>query len=136
MFLCYGDNKEQQFELIEETWIRRKEILEDRVVYFARGEIRQRIANEGAEEVESLKTNHEEADTKIAYLTQHALDNIEELSHVCIRSPSGDIDITVIMVGAFDRSETEIFIDNGTGKNHRTIRVDSSKLTESNKLHG
>ena len=75
-----------------------------------------------------MKTNHEEADTKIAYLTQHALDNVENLNHVCVRSTSGDIDITVIMVGAFGKSETQILIDNGTGKNRKMIRIDSLKF--------
>ena len=128
-FLCNGDNKERLFELIEGTWIRRKEIMEDREVYFARGEICTRITNEGADDVFSLQTNHEEADTKIAYLTQHALDNIEELDHVCVRSSSGDIDITIILVGVFGNCATKIFIDNGTGKNRKNIRIDCSKLT-------
>ena len=100
-FLCNGENKERLFELIEETWTSRKEILEDREVYFARGENCRRITSESAVDIPILKTNHEEADTKIAYLTQHALDNIEELSQVCVRSTSGDIDITVILVGVF-----------------------------------
>ena len=105
-------------------------MLGDRIVYFARGDNCHRISSHGSEEVESLKSNHEEADTKVAYLTQHALDNIAELSHVCVRSSSGDIDITVILVGAFGKSEKQIFIDNGTGKHRKTIRIDSSKLTQ------
>ena len=132
LFLCNGDNKERLFELIEETWIRKKEMLERRVIYFARGEVCQKITCDYVREVRTMKTNHEEADTKIAYLTQHALDNIEDLSHVCIRSTSGDIDITVIMVGAFgeNSSTTQIFIDNGTGKNRKNIRIDSSELSD------
>ena len=90
--------------------------------------------NEGVDEIESLKTNHEEADTKIAYLTQHALDNAEELDHVCVRSSSGDIDIPIILVGAFGKCKTQILIDNGTGKNRKTIRIDSSKLTEKQQM--
>ena len=49
---------------------------------------------------------------------------------MCVRSSSGDIDITVILVGAFGKSERQIFIDNGTGKHRKTIRIDSSKLTQ------
>ena len=90
--------------------------------------------NEGVNEIESLKTNHEEADTKIAYLTQHALDNAEKLDHVCVRSSSGDIDIPIILVGAFGKCKTQILIDNGTGKNRKTIRIDSSKLTEKQQM--
>ena len=104
------------------------------MVCFAREEVCRRITNEGIEEIESLKTNHEEADTKVAYLTQHTLDNTEELDHVCVRSSSGDIDITIILVEAFGKSKTQIFIDNGTGKNQKTIRIDSSKLTEKQQM--
>ena len=82
----------------------------------------------------SMNTDHEEADTKIPYLTQHAIDPIENLNHVCVLSTSGDIDIPIIMIGAFGKSETQIFIDNGTGKNRKTIRIDYSKLSEKNAL--
>ena len=133
-FLCNGQNKEWLFELIEETWISRKEVLEDREVYFARGENCLRITNESAVDMPMLKTNHEEADTKIAYLTQHALDNIEELSQVWVRSTSGDIDITIILVGVFGHSGTKIFIDNGTGKSRKTIRIDCSKLIRKHRM--
>ena len=47
-----------------------------------------------------------------------------------MRSSSGDIDITIILVGAFGKNENQIFIDNGSGKHRKTIRIDSSKLTE------
>ena len=33
LFLCNGENKERLFELIEGTWIRKRETLENRVVY-------------------------------------------------------------------------------------------------------
>ena len=131
LFLCNGKNKERLFELIQDTWIRKKEMLECRVVYFARGELCHKITSTYVREVRSMRTNHEEADTKVAYLTQHALDNIDDLSHVCVRSASGDVDIMVIMVGAFGVNRNiQIFIDNGTGKNRKTIRIDSSKLSE------
>ena len=129
-FLCNGENKERLFELIENTWIKKKEMLENRIVYFARGEFCCKITNEYVSQVGFMSTNHEEADTKIAYLTQHAIDTIENLNHVCVRSTSGDIDIPIIMIGAFGKSKTQIFIDNGTGKNRKTIRIDSSKLSE------
>ena len=100
--------------MIEETWTKKRESFGRRIVYFARGDCCRRISGEGVTEVESLRTNHEEADTKIAYLTQHALENTPELNHVCVRSSSGDIDITVILVAAFGQIQNQIFIDNGT----------------------
>ena len=63
--LCNGDNKERLFQLIEDTWIKNKEMISDRFVYFARGDLCMAITSEGAEEIPQLKTNHEEADTKI-----------------------------------------------------------------------
>ena len=110
--------------------IEKKEILNDLVIYFARGETSLRITIEGFEQIESLKTNHEEADTKIAYLIKHALDDTGDINHVCVRSSSGDIDIPVILVNAFGDNKHLIYIDNGTGKNRKTIRIDSSKLTQ------
>ena len=125
--LCNGDNKERLFQLIEDTWIKNKEMISDRFVYFARGDLCMAITSEGAEEIPQLKTNHEEADTKIAYLVDHAITN--GASEVCIRSTSGDIDIPVILVGAFGLNTEYIFVDNGTGKNRKRVRIDSSTLS-------
>ena len=49
---------------------------------------------------------------------------------MCIRSSSGDTDIPVIMIGAFGKSEQYIVVDNGTGKDRKQIRIDSSILSE------
>ena len=53
-FLCNGENKERLFELIENTWIREKEILENCIVHFARGKFCCKISNEYVSEVGSL----------------------------------------------------------------------------------
>ena len=56
------------------------------------------------------------------------IENNDELSEVFVRSSSGDTDIPVIMIGAFGKSEQYIVVDNGTGKDRKQIRIDSSIL--------
>ena len=46
--------------------------LGERVEYFARGGKCKKISDSGSVDVEELETDHEEANTKIAYLIQHA----------------------------------------------------------------
>ena len=54
-------------------------------IYFARGGSCTRITREAATQVEELETDHEEADSKIAYLINHALDTLNDLSEICVR---------------------------------------------------
>ena len=129
-FLCNGDNKERLFELIESVWVDQKVLIGDRIVYFARGESCLKITSERSEDIPELETNHEEADTKIAYLVQHAIQNNDQISEVIVRSSSGDIDIPVIMIGSFGCSEQYIVVDSGTGKHRKQIRIDCSMLSE------
>ena len=48
------------------------------------------------------------------------------------RSPSGDIDILTLFV-AHDFRDTEVFIDNGSGKSRKIIEVTSSQLSADKK---
>ena len=98
-------------------------------MYFARGDSCCRITSQGTTLVDELQTDHEEADTKIAYLIQHAKDTCENIHEICVRSSSSDIDIPVILLGIFGDKNIPITIDNGTGKNRRKIRIDSSTLS-------
>ena len=109
-FLCNGENKKRLFremfpglfELIESTWISKSSDLDDRVVYFARGNSCVKITQNGFSVVPELSTNNEEADTKVAYLAgsacnRHLYSSIETV----IRSRFGDVDIPVILTGNF-----------------------------------
>ena len=60
------------FELIEEVWMENCGPLGECVAYFARRGKCKKISNSGSVDVEELETDHEEADTKISYLIQHA----------------------------------------------------------------
>ena len=80
--------------MIELAWINNKEKLDDRIVYFPRGESCIKITKYDVNVVDELQSNHEEADTKVAYLLKHAIENINDENSVCVvRSCSGDIDI-------------------------------------------
>eukprot|EP00112_Aurelia_sp_Birch-Aquarium-sp1_P008666 Seg1960.8 transcript_id=Seg1960.8/GoldUCD/mRNA.D3Y31 product="GTPase-activating protein and VPS9 domain-containing protein 1" protein_id=Seg1960.8/GoldUCD/D3Y31 len=71
-FLRNGDNKERMFQLIEEVWIQNAAQLGERTVFFARGSTCVKITPVGSIAIGELETDHEEADTKIAYLIKHA----------------------------------------------------------------
>ena len=79
--------------------------------------------------IPELDTNHEEADTKIAYLIVHAINNYSG-AQIVVRSRSGDVDIPVILTGLFGSSTTRIIVDNGTGKHRKNIRIDASSLSK------
>ena len=68
--------------------------------------------------IPELTSDHEEADTKlVAFLRASQL---PPGSTAMIRSPSGDIDIITLFV-CHDFSDTQILIDNGSGKNRKII---------------
>ena len=114
-----GENKERMFELIEEVWIQSRNQNDRRTICFARGSSCIKIANGVLEPVPELNTDHEAADTKIAYLVQHTLRENGDNTLCVVRSSSGDIDIPVILVAA-DLADRRIFIDNDTGRNRKT----------------
>jgi hypothetical protein len=60
-------------------------------------------------------------------LYKHALDTHENIGEICVRSSSGDIAIPILL-GLFGHKNTPITSDNGTGKNRRKLRIDSSSL--------
>lgn len=64
--------------------------------FFIRDTFSEKVALEEVTVFESLISNQEETDIKVVL---HALDPLSPCaSHVCIRPPSGDIDIIVIVM--------------------------------------
>ena len=120
------------FELIEEVWIQSRNQNDRRTIYFARGFSCIKIANGVLEPVPELNTDHEEVDTKIDYLVQHALRENGDNTLCVVRSSSGDIDITVILVAA-DLADRSIFIDNGTGRNRKILKLSACELSQEQK---
>ena len=76
----HGDNKERLFEIIEQVWIENKHLLDDRIIFLAQSNQCARISQCSCDPVEELFSNHEEADTKLVYLLQHAIEM--ELEHL------------------------------------------------------
>ena len=128
-FLNNGEDKERMFELIEQVWAESSGENGGRIVYVARGSSCVRIENGILEKVPELETDHEEADTKIAYLVQHALRENGDHTVCLVRSSSGDIDIPVILI-AMDFADRTILIDNGTGKSRKILKLSACELSE------
>ena len=71
--------------------------------------------NFSAESVDGLSSNEEEADTKLLLHAREFLENSTD-PVVLVRSPSGDIDISVLFINMFQAESERIYIDFGTGK--------------------
>ena len=96
------------------------DILQCTEVYFSEESKCTRITLNDATIENNLSSNQEEADTKVALHSKHAYERSPE-KIVIVRSPSGDIDIIVIMVGMFIDQPEHFFIDSGSGKKSQTI---------------
>ena len=130
-FLSNGENKERMFELMEQVWIESSNQLSGRSLYVARASSCVKIENGVSTKVPELENDHEEADSKIAFMIKHA--EAREDTVCMVRSSSGDIDIPVILVaGEFN---SRILIDNGTGKSRKILDVSACRLSEKQKKH-
>eukprot|EP00794_Sanderia_malayensis_P020850 gene20850-biopygen15376 len=127
-FLSNGENKERMFELLEDVWVDIAAEVGERIIYVARGGRCQRISGNGNFIVEGLATDHEEADTKIAYLAKHAEEQFGEDSVCVVRSSSGDTDIPVILLAM--PFNLHVMIDNGTGKSRKYLDLRQSGLSD------
>lgn len=108
-------------ELIEQVLRQERSRLEDRIVYYAKGNVCLKIMLHCSEEIPSLATDHIEADTKICYLTHHALDeNVGGPTDCVVHSSSGDTDIPIILL-ANERKNLKIIKDHGSGKGRRLL---------------
>lgn len=131
-FLNNGENKERLFHILEDVWADSMTEIGDRVLYVARGPACCRIDFEGKTSVPALDTDHEEADTKIAYLINHFRNNhgIENDALCVVRSQSGDIDIPVILTASSPAtSKVHVFIDSGSAK-PKLLDLNECKLND------
>ena len=89
------------------------------------------IDSNGVSDIDDLKSNQEEADTKVIL---HCLDALKEPeTTVVLRSHSGDTDIMVLPV-ALIRSDCErLYIDYGNGKNRKAINLADIIMNENEK---
>ena len=95
-FLHNGENKEPLFNLIERAIVEGKEDLRDRVVFFSNKAHCSKIRCNAVTILPDLKSDHEEADTKLVALAKAA--SVPQDKAMLIRSPSGHIDILALFV--------------------------------------
>ena len=86
-----------------------------------------KIMPEGVEIVSCLKRDHEEADSKIAYLLKHAQSELNNTVFI-IRSCSGDVDIPVLLLGSTALDLSRVYIDSGTGKYRQDLHLGKQSL--------
>ena len=108
--------------------------MKDRVLYFARKEACMKISSNGIAEIPSLVTEHLEADTKICYLTYHALGENGGHPTVCVvRSSSRDTDTPMILL-ANELEHLKILLDLGCGKSRQFLDVSQCQQTKIQKM--
>ena len=126
-FLSVGQNKEVLFGLV------RRSIEESppqgRIVYFCERQCT-RITPNGSETVDCLASDHEEADTK---LIAYAYVASAFSSGILVRSPSGDVDIAILLVCHHFRG-CKMYLDNGTSKNRCLYDLNDFSMPEKTRL--
>ncbi|CAB4016498.1 Hypothetical predicted protein [Paramuricea clavata] len=78
---------------------------------------------------EGLASNQEEADTKVVLHYKSALASSLNKS-IILRSPSGDTDITIIMIEKFIEERANCFLDYGSGQNRMGLWLNSVDLNK------
>ena len=89
------------------------------------------IDEDGSQEVEHLKSNQEEADTKVVLHCLDALRTPE--ATVALRSHSGDTDIMVLAVTLIRDHFERLFVYYGSGKHRKALRVSEINMSEKEK---
>ena len=124
-FLQNGENKTMLFDLIQRAIEEGKSKLQGKTVFFSNENNCTKVTEDKVAIEERLKSNHEEADTKLIALVKAA--NLARGDSVMVRSSSGDIDVLALFV-AHDFAGVKVLIDNGTGLNRKIVNVTSSTL--------
>ena len=132
-FLKNGENKTCLIEIIEAMIIERKDEILERLrcdeILFSRDQICTRITSFSVEFVDGLSINQEEADTKLLLDAREFLENSTD-APVLVRSPSGDIDINVLFINMFQEESERIYIDFGTGKSRKILKLSSIDMSD------
>ena len=122
-FLRNGENKtrliELIFQVISQELSRALQMLKCDKIYCSKESHTVAIDSNGVSDIDDLKSNQEESDTKVIL---HCLDTLKEpQTAVVLRSHSGDTNIMILTV-ALIRSDCErLYIDYGNGKNRKDI---------------
>ena len=112
-------------DLIQRAIEEGKSKLQGKTIFFSNENNCTKVTEDKVATEERLKSNHEEADTKLIALVKAA--NLARGDSVMVRSSSGDIDVLALFV-PFDFAGVQVLIDNGTGLNRKIVNVTSSTL--------
>ena len=103
--------------------------LGNKVVYFSWKQDCYEITQDHCEVFPQLSSDHEEADAKITSFLKFVNRRFGAQGKVIVRSPSGDIDIPVIILGTGLDAELQIYIDNSVGRHQKILDLNTSNLT-------
>ena len=122
-FLKNGKNKTRMILLMKviiKDRLKTLELLACDETYFSTENDCVKLTRESCCVEDVLVSNQEEADTKVILHCKHALARYLN-QNIILRSPSGDIDITVILIGKCIEEKDRCFIDFGSGKNRKGL---------------
>ena len=120
-----GENKTRLIDLICEVistgYKKVLKMLKCKEIYFSKEDGCFLFNENGFHYATHLKSNQEEADSKVIL---HCLDALKEPeATVVLRSPSGDTDIMVLAVSLISSSQDRLFIDYENGKNRKAVKL-------------
>ena len=120
-FLSVGENKEELFKLIQRSV--EKQSLGNKTVIFCYLNRCVSVSVDGAIDLSGLSSEYEEVDYMfVAY-------SVIEEGNIMIRSPSGDVDIIVMLIANLDKISATVYVDNGTGNNRKVLHLNSCTLS-------
>ena len=135
-FLKNGDNKTRLTELVQEVLSINKtkvlDMLRTKEIFFSTFNNCKRITADSISTEDRLVSNQEEADTKVLLHCLHSLTCNQE-KNVIVRSPSGDVDITVIMTSKLLNNADRVFLDYGTGIHRKGMWLSDVDMPEPGK---
>ena len=119
-FLQNGKNKTRMIMLMREVLMKNQqktlEMLDCKEIFFSTLNDCIKINENCTCNIEGLASNQEEADTKVVLHCKGALASSLNKS-IILRSPSGDTDITIIMIEKFIEGSANCFLDYGSRQN-------------------
>ena len=75
----------------------------------------------------NLKSNQEEADTKVVLHSMAILESTD--LDIVLKSPSGDTDILILLLGHIKQERSRIFYDCGSGANRKGVWLNKIQMS-------
>ena len=132
-FLSNGENKtrmiELLFQVIENNRVKMINLLKTNKIVLSMEDSCRSFTLSTAEDEGFLRSNQEEADTKVFLHGEQILKESCN-NNILIKSPSGDTDIVVLGISLFPENP-KVFIDNGTGQSRKMLWLGGFELSNS-----